>query len=209
MDLRSSIDSIDPAELVGNAAVSALRTQLFQKLSGLNVLQEKDGTVGINANDVLVNQQSNFVEFEISIGGTVQANDLAFDMNLPGLGLKVDGNPTLSLLANWKMDIGIGIDKNSGVYIKLNPSKTDDLHIDFLASLQGGTLNAKLGFLNVTVANNKTEAAAEFDIDLNPGSDGRISLGEIFSVPLTTAFTGNVHEAANAGGGVLRSGWMG
>ena len=115
-------------------------------------------------------------------------------MNLPGLGLEVTDDPAVGLVVNWQIDVGVGIDKSAGVYLLLDEDKNDDLHIDFTAEVDGGNLNAQLGFLELDVINNRTEVAAEIDIDLDPGSDGRIRLSEIFSTPLTTSFTGNVLE---------------
>ena len=194
LSLREEVGSISPSSLIGSGAILALQNQLFQTLTGIGVLREKDGASGISANDVLVTQGDTFVEFEVALGGTYSTGDLEFDLNLPGLGLELAEGLTLNLSANWQIHIGVGIDENSGVYVKLDPNKTDDLHLDFIASLTGGSLGADLGFLTLTVDNNRTEAAAEFDIDLDPGSDGRISLGEIFSVPFETSFSGNVLE---------------
>ena len=206
IDLRSGVSGIGAAGLVGPAAISYLQSELFTVFTGLSstnepgalgVLIEKDGSAGVTVDDVVVNQGTNFVEFAVSLGGSIpvgQIDDLGFDLNLPGLGLELTEDPVVGLVVNWQIDVGVGIDKNDGVYLLLDPSKTDDLHIDFIADVTGGNLGAQLGFLELAVVNNRTEVAAEFDVDLDPGSDGRITLSEIFSTPLTTFFTGNVLE---------------
>lgn len=194
-DLRDVVGgNIDPATLVSATAVADLRSALFQQLSGLGFLRDINGN-GVDLSDVVLNQPANAVEYRVSLGGQiVVANDLKFDLGLPGLGLKTADDLRLSLTANFRFDVGVGIDKNQGVYIALDPGKADDLHIDFRAQLTGGNLSASLGFLKLDVINNRTEAAAELDFDLNPGADGRLKLGEIFRAPLTTSFTGDVLE---------------
>ena len=104
-----------------------------------------------------------------------------------GWALTLPDNLNSALAANFQFDVGVGIDENSGVYVHLDDSKTDDIHLDFQATLAGGgPLTAELGFLTLDLINNRTEAAAEFDIDLQPGVDDRIYLGEIFSTPIET-----------------------
>lgn len=212
-DLTKFLDDLRSINVV-TSSTENLRQSLFSAISGLTndnlpaqggsparrgflLDRSADGVVDINDIQLAVGSGTvpQWVQYNMALGGQiVVASDLKFDLGLPGLGLKLPDDLQVSLVANFRFDVGVGIDRNQGVYIALDPAKTNDMRIDFRAQLTGGNMSATLGFLTVDVVNHLTEAAAELEFDIVPKANGRLRLGEVFGATINTSFSGDVLE---------------
>ncbi len=88
--------------------------------------------------------------------------------------------------------MGIGIDKNTGVYVHIDDANSQDFKLGFTAELLGGGFQVNLGFLQLDVVNNKTAAGAQLVFDIDPGADDRVGLGELVSKINAPTFQGNI-----------------
>src|SRR5262249_87590 len=76
--------------------------------------------------------------------------DIGFDIGIPGLGLKTEGEITLEL--TWELDLGFGLSGKDGFFFFINDG--DELLLKFnVAPSPDATLTGSLGFLEFTAEN--------------------------------------------------------
>jgi Ca2+-binding RTX toxin-like protein/outer membrane protein OmpA-like peptidoglycan-associated protein len=112
--------------------------------------------------------------------------DIGFDIGIPGLGLKTEGDITLDL--SWELDLGFGLSGKDGFFFFINDG--DELLLKFDVNADAG-LTGSLGFLQFTAHNQdvdgddndgNTHLTATIAVDLNNkknAADERLGLSEL------------------------------
>ncbi|MHC4088881.1 MAG: hypothetical protein ACYSVY_01125, partial [Planctomycetota bacterium] len=149
------------------------------------------GGLDILLSDItLTTDSDSFMEWEMTLGGTpVNAGaDIGFDIGIPGLGLKTEGDIEMTL--DWEMDFGFGLSLEEGFYFILNAPDNQgnagepELRVDAKVTLPGGGITGTLGFLQLTARNkdvddkpkdDDTHLGAKFAVDINNKKDTSIT----------------------------------
>jgi Ca2+-binding RTX toxin-like protein len=108
--------------------------------------------------------------------------DIGFDVGLPGLGLKTEGE--ISLNIDWELDLGFGLSGKDGFFLFV--ADDDELLLTASVDFEAG-LTGTLGFLeftaeDTTIDGKDTHVAASFGVDIfNDGNptDDRLGLSEL------------------------------
>ena len=135
-----------------------------------------------------------FIEWDMNLGSALvdKPFDIGFDLGIPGLGLKTDGD--LNILIDWAMDLGFGLDFKDGFYLKTDDP--DELLFNVAVSLPEAGIIGTLGFLGLegrdtelnfgSFGNKSTALGATFMVDIsNVESEGAV--GSATSNTLTFA----------------------
>lgn len=130
------------------------------------------------------------------------SESIAFDLGVPGLGLEVDGDVRLE--ADFRLDLGIGLSIDDGVYI--DTSADNELQLSIEATIPGLTAKGTLGFLQLNVsddAENPSHVGASFTVDLRDVEDGdgniddKLTLSEMFTAHPTDILSATVEAGAD------------
>ena len=181
--LRDGITSTisSPSQLIRTDATTFLRQRLFSALSGIDdgFLVDRNGDGTVNIGDIGLTSTATSVEYAMRLGGAIRVPaNLDFDLELAGLGLKLD-NATINMTSSFSFEIVVGVDKTKGAYFKFAPSKTDDLKLTVGASLSQASLTGKLGFLQLDVINRNATLNGEFALDLQVPASGIVYLSDL------------------------------
>ncbi|BAY27535.1 hemolysin-type calcium-binding region [Calothrix sp. NIES-2100] len=171
--LRAKLQTINIQSYSASELVTTLNTQVLQ------------GT-GASLN---YNQTSDKFTFNFS---STKSNNLGFNSNLglANVGINFSGNATLTATFNSGFDFSVG----SGTFI-LNPTANKEFSFNFTAQ-NNGNLTGKLGFLDLTAANNGTAQAFSSNFSLNADLN---SSGLIESITPTANL--NLNSLATLSGG--------
>jgi Ca2+-binding RTX toxin-like protein len=203
--LTKFLEELRDIDISGDNA-QTFRAGLFAGIQGIGsgYLADRNGDSVVTIDDVGMTVSDDHVQFDLLLAGSFQIDPqqttLPFDLALPGLGLNVLGDPTISLEGTFEFQLGIGVDRQQGVYLALDPASSEDLSVTFAANLidPGVVREATLGFLKYDVETRRTEAAAELVFDFQVGPTGRMPIGSILGAPIAPTITGLLTSDSNA-----------
>jgi hypothetical protein len=149
----------------GSLTSSVVKQALYNALgpSGLGLLS--------NINQISIPSDSpEQIEFQLTLSNTLAAISVPIDVGI--LGFELDGNVSASV--NYAWNLGFGISKAAGFYLKDAPG--DDLTLGINVSAAGLQANGRLGFLTFTAtADASTGLQAGVGIDLKDANgDGKL-----------------------------------
>lgn len=170
--------------------VSDLLYRLLGPVSvgGIGLLKQQSGAgdspgdfihLNTNLDDFLFNPNTTlelndtFIEWDIKLG-TVLADsttDIGFDLGIPGLGLKTEGDITIDV--EWEFDLNFGLSFEDGFYVDV--SAPHELLFDVSVGLPAAGITGTLGFLELR--------AEDTTLDVL-GDDRNTELGAIFYVDI-------------------------
>jgi Ca2+-binding RTX toxin-like protein len=112
------------------------------------------------------------------------SNPIAFDIGVPGFGLKVDGN--VKLAVGFDLKFGFGFNAEDGFYFDSSaPASNPELRIYIEATIPGLTATGTLLFLQLQVADKADDPShftGQFVVDLmDPNHDGKLTFAEMTS----------------------------
>lgn len=130
------------------------------------------------------------------------SESVAFDLGVPGLGLEVDGDVRLE--ADFRLDLGIGLSVEDGVYI--DTSADNELELSIEATVPDLTAKGTLGFLQLDVSDDAaspSHVGASFTVDLRDvedsegNTDDKLTLAEMFTASPSDLLSATVTAGAN------------
>ena len=189
--LRAGIEKAqDAAQDFADADKNIISKLLFDILGpgGADLLQDRnwdgtdDGSVGdfidlnTNLDDFLFNPSTTlelkdvFIEWDLALGDSLvnESADIGFDLGIPGLGLKTEGD--INLDVNWLLNLGFGLSFKEGFYLKVDDPH--ELLFDVSVDLSpDSAITGTLGFLGLraedkTIDGHATELGATFMVDI-------------------------------------------
>jgi hypothetical protein len=192
--LDDLFDAVETAIDLGGDFISE---QLFNLLgpSGLGILLDANADNQINKNDISLKTsdgsvplKEQYMQWDMLLGGTVLSagTGIDFDLGIPGLGLETQGDIELDI--GWELNLGFGVSFADGAYFNIAPDP--ELRFDVLAHLDEVSLTGKLGFLQLSIADDAAEPSyllASFAVDLynrRDASDTRLGFTELGSLGL-------------------------
>jgi len=186
---QQALDNLNA--IVGTPDAFDVQMALFEAFQAAGVgsgsmLVDRDSSGSLTQSDIQLTQISNEVRYDFALHRAldiVVEPQVAFDLGMPDLPLDLDGPVQLSIGFDWS--IGVGVSKTHGAFI--DTSQTDEISIDFEATVGQISSTGKLGFMPVTVTPNGAQpirTAGNYTIDImEPGSDGFLSFAETASDP--------------------------
>ncbi|MFM7087647.1 MAG: PA14 domain-containing protein [Cyanobium sp.] len=203
------------------AKVRDIGTPTPSKLSQL-LSKEIAGALGIPENAVTVSltmqgTEAVVVGFQFADAYELFSVPLAADFGLPGLGFKTEG--TLDAAFSYGAGLELVLHRNGDIYLNTESGKTY-LNANFNTSLSPDfRLTGGLGFLQLDARNQaspnddvvindepaSTELNASFDLNLNGGSDDKLSISDLTSIDLEGVFQYAVNGDAAMSFGVTTS----
>jgi Ca2+-binding RTX toxin-like protein len=209
-DFRSVLDPM----LLALSDTDNLRSFLFENLGAgspagtgakLNILRDKDGNsvdsideIGDFTDLTLGNQAliptsgSQCASVQLRLGGQLVL-PVNFDLGLDAIVFDVSTSGGLELVLDYDIQIGLEVDKATGVAFLLNDDPNDpEIELTAAVQLQDGTeLSVELFFLEIAARENpggdpldKTQLSGNLDINLSGVSDpAKLRLDEITSTP--------------------------
>src|SRR5262249_26734704 len=150
----------------------------------------KDDILSYNNLDKVSQVKDAEIWWTMKIGDVVAdaGADIGFDIGLPGLGLKTEGDINVGL--SWELDLGFGLSGKDGFFFFINDD--DELLLKFDVNLStDAALTGSLGFLQFTAENKDVDGDADADtthltatiaVDLNNkknAADERLGLSEL------------------------------
>jgi Ca2+-binding RTX toxin-like protein len=177
---------INTALVAGDTTAEAVKTALNSALTGL---------LGGNSFSVVGDE----IKFNLGINRSLleESTPLDFDLGLPALKLKVDGDVKTQL--GYDLPLNFVLNKNTGEFY-VDSSALDELKIALKVTIPNTTLTGSLAFLKLDVKDSTTtptlfEGSFLVDIkDLN--SDGKLTFAELNSATLTSLFTPQLNAQA-------------
>ena len=128
--------------------------------------------------------------------------DIGFDIGIPGLGLKTEGEIKLNI--DWELNLGFGLSGEDGFFFFIDEEESDDplkdveLLLSASVTLPDVSLKGTLGFLEFTAENkdvdedgDETHLTASFFVDIGNGSDDedtRLGLSELGDMSFAVGF---------------------
>ena len=105
-----------------------------------------------------------YIQWNFAIGDTYTfGTDFGFDIGLPGLGLKADGDVSVEI--GWDIDFGFGISFQDGFYVDISDGNELTAYVD--VDLGDSTLAGTLGFLQLSATVDPvTDLGLAFEIDI-------------------------------------------
>ncbi|HET9942787.1 MAG TPA: hypothetical protein VFR05_05570, partial [Terriglobia bacterium] len=197
-DFRNNFlaDFRDGVEQLADPNDDAIKTLLFSLLGepGLKLLKKANGDVGGTLDDIqkftnldtASDVSSSEIWWKFKIGESKPIpNDIGFDIGIPGLGLKTEGDIVFTL--GWELDFGFGLSGSDGFFFFIDDPDELKLFID--VTLPNASLTGTLGFLEFTAANkdvnndgDQTHLSASFAINIVntlKADDTRLGLSEL------------------------------
>ncbi len=129
---------------------------------------------------------------QLSIGQIDKSTDLAFDLGLPGLSLKVKDDPAvvgdaLKAGVDWRIDLAFGISRTDGFYLRTDnpigggtaaPEISVDAHVDLPDQVFGS-----LAFIPVALTDDHAgdDLTLTLGANLTTSSSDRLSLGQLLA----------------------------
>ncbi len=111
-------------------------------------------------------------------------NPIDFDIGIPGFGLEVDGNVSLSIGFDFKLGFGVSLEEGFFFNSSL-PTEDPELVIEFLAEIPGLHAGGELLFLQLDVMDDPDDPSffrGFFEVDLrDPDNNGRLTFAELTS----------------------------
>jgi hypothetical protein len=169
-----------------------------------------------------VNVQADLSTFTFLVDLPLHGSDTFsadFNLGLNGLPLTFKANGGVAVSWSYSFDLGLGLNLHNGFYFKVNPnasylpsgqinlsgpSKPEIVLQTSVALKPGTSLAAQLFFLKVTAtANPRAQAPTGLSgalwVDFNsPNNDGKLTLGQLTSLPLTSLFNAGIQATAHA-----------
>ena len=160
-ELRNALQ----AGLTDFADVATVQAALFDVLGpgGANVLLDQTEDGSITVDDVMVDEDTDNVEFDLALGQTQTVSQaIASDLGLPSLGLSLDGSAEVEF--EYAFNLNVGVNANTGFYIDTDAETELDVSVE--ATLPDFAANATLGFLQFDVTDESSIIDADFSVDL-------------------------------------------
>ena len=183
--------------LVPLQLVDEIKLVLFDALGSVMKLNDvnSDSTIDHLDVDLTLDATAGTVDLNLSLGDTYTVGaDIDFDLGLPALGLDLDGGVEASL--EWAIDFGVGINPTDGFFV--DTSDANEIELSAEVTLPDAELQGTLGLFQITVADQGSRLAADFDLDLKePSGDGKLTFAEITS---GEAPVGDLVESSLTGG---------
>ncbi|MCP4707467.1 MAG: calcium-binding protein, partial [Planctomycetes bacterium] len=177
--------------LIGAASLPAVQSAIFQSFGpdGFNILTDRqdDGDDQIDINDIEIPiNTADQIQFDMKLAQTLfeLTIPVGFNIGLPALGLSVDESSSVKFMVGYDFDFSFGIEREEGVY--LNTAVTDELTINFAASIPNLAAGGTLGFLQLNVTDNTTDPShftGSFTVDIEDpvGTNNHLTLNELIS----------------------------
>jgi len=177
-DLRDDIQN--QLQLAGTLDANKILTALNSALQGV-----------IPAPILLDATNPNDIKFTVKIAQQKSLESLlAEGVGLPGIDLSLNGNAKTDL--NYDLTLKFGVNAN-GFYV--DTSTADELKLNLVATTPNLAATGKLEFLQVSATDNGTQFNGDFNIDLKPDADGKLTPSELTSITpanlLGAKLTGN------------------
>lgn len=211
-DIRDTVVDTFGAADGSNPTLDMITSVLYSALGpdGVNLLIDANEDERITVEDIgleLTTGTGSIVTgvlFHLPLGRNDEllSESIAFDLGVPGLGLEVDGDVRLE--ADFRLDLGIGLSVEDGVYI--DTSADNELELSIEATIPGLTAKGALGFLQLDVSDDATHPShvgASFKVDLrdvvdgNGNTDNRLTLSEMFTASPADILSATVEAEAN------------
>ena len=139
--------------------------------------------------------QDNVLTFDLAFDAekretlSLTLGDEAFQTQVAGLGLSLDGEFAMDLVVGFGLNLTLGVDLallpalGDAFFLRMNERQGGAKTVE--ASLEGqGSLSARLGILDVTASLREPNLSASLDVNLaDPDGDGRTSLSEVLGTP--------------------------
>ncbi|MCC7333449.1 MAG: right-handed parallel beta-helix repeat-containing protein [Pirellulaceae bacterium] len=177
-DLEASLNDSATA-----ASAAALRTVLEDSLSDVLFVDAGGNRSDVEMTPADPNDIEDEVVYRLHLGKTISRSiPVRADLGLPALGLDVDAN--LDVQLTWEIEIGIGVSKNDGFFLVIDPAK-DEASVSVSAGFApGSSFLATLGFLqmHMTDPSGQTQLAAEVTMNVNDAladTSGRIGFADL------------------------------
>ncbi|QFS51330.1 beta strand repeat-containing protein [Nostoc sphaeroides] len=193
--LHEKLDSVanKTPDLVKQALLEALGS------SGLNLLQDLNNDSAINAEDIVINDTTDNVTFNLKIGkaaaNSILSTALDSKIGLANLGLSVNGNASVGL--GYDFNLTFGVNKNDGFYFD---TANDSLKVNLNTSLSNAEATGKIGFLQLNTTDKGTQFNGTFNVDFKDANN-RLLLSELPSVNpadlVNASLTGNADVKLN------------
>jgi Ca2+-binding RTX toxin-like protein len=191
-DSLAFIDQFRDAVLAQLASVSTVNLNNVK-----NAITNALGSGGLNWTGSALNLGSilpdGSAEFKVTLKRAyrLQSDPLAFDLGLPGLGLKLN-NAQVGFGAGFDVALGFGLSKTNGFYLVTDPN-ADELRVTAAAEATALDAIGTLGFFQVRAAkasDGPIRAGATFVVNLKDpsGSDNRVTLSDLTSASLSNLF---------------------
>jgi hypothetical protein len=181
-------------ELIKQALAEALGPSGLKLLPDLN----NDGQVDAQEIDQAISlvETTDDVKFNLRLKKEQAANSFSTALDagigLPALKLDINGNAKIGL--GYDLNLDFGVNKTKGFYF--DTSTTNELKINFNASLPNLEATGKLGFLQLNVKDKGTQFNGDFTVDLKD-SDNQLFFSELPSVNLANLVDAKLNGSAN------------
>ncbi|NJN86303.1 MAG: calcium-binding protein [Leptolyngbyaceae cyanobacterium SL_7_1] len=174
--LLDELDDFTSAEAVQEALFDALKATD----GGLGLLLDSNGDGDVTIADVELIDTADSIEYKFKLGKSFDTTlELAEELGIPGLGLKLDGGASAKL--DLALDIHFGIDDSDGgasadaFFVKTNGA--NELQAELAVELVDGDDNplsftGSLGFLEVSASDNGSTFSSSFQADVTGTGDG-------------------------------------
>lgn len=186
-DALSFLDTLRDAiyaqpQLSNALSFNTLKTALTNALNGLN-WPGTSLTAGSLLNAGSANEAAEF-KLKIKRDFLLESSPLAFDVGIPGLGLKLT-NAQVGFGVGFDFDLGFGISRANGFYLITNPN-ADELKLTAAAEATALSAVGELGLFKIKadkVVNQPIRAGATFLVNLKDpsGSDNKVTLSDLGS----------------------------
>jgi Ca2+-binding RTX toxin-like protein len=171
-DAITFVNDIKQAINTGISSYPGPLTSAVVKQVMFNALGPKGLGLLDDSSQITESSSSEQVEFQLTLSDTLTALSVPIDVGLPGLTLVGDVSATV----NYEWNLGFGISKTDGFYLKNNDGNEFELGIDVSAA--GLQATGSLGFLTFSAtADAMTGLDVEIGIDLK--GDDKLRLSEI------------------------------
>ncbi|MCA9140366.1 MAG: calcium-binding protein, partial [Planctomycetales bacterium] len=197
-------------------AVAAARLALFDQLSSLGFLQDRNGDSLVDLDDVdfNVDPQLAFVEFAVDLGsGLRTVSTPTFSSAMPGLGFELDDAPII-LQSRFDTKLVVGVSRLEGAYLRFEDGDAGDLVIEISAQLPNTSVyRGQLPLLEVDATADTASFAGTFIIDVG-GTPGTVTAGQLSSGDLEIASMVNamidmdLGLSATKGGAAGQTEWL-
>ncbi|MEM8872653.1 MAG: SdrD B-like domain-containing protein [Planctomycetota bacterium] len=179
------------------AVETAVRNFLFSTLTSIGdggLLAKLTGGGAVSPSDIIVELTENNFEIGFRIGGKSEIAGINFTTGLDGFPISADGGLTVQF--GYDVFVGIGVDRNTGVYLTADPQGDAEFEFDIVAGLavdDSGDVAVPTSFeldlfgLKFTATDNNvgsmpgTGIFGSLGLDILGFTDGRKLISEIIS----------------------------
>lgn len=174
--LLDELDDFTSAEAVQEALFDALKPT---DEGGLGLLLDSNSDGDITIADIELLDNADSIEYKFKLGKSFDTTlELAEELGIPGLGLKLDGGASAKL--DLALDIHFGVDDSEGgasadaFFVKTNGA--NELQAELNVELVDGdgdplSFTGSLGFLEISASDNGSTFSSSFQADLTGTGD--------------------------------------